>query len=205
MTTSTQTARLTDAQLSEAGPVLARAFHDDPLMLYWLPDEEHRRKALPWFMGTATKYGHKHGEVETTPGQVEGNAVWLTPGKTHIPIMQMMAIGLYKAPYKLGPSGFMRFMKTLDFMEKLHKEAVPEDHWYLMILGVDPPRQGQGVGSALMQPVLARADAAHQPCYLETNKDINVTLYRKHGFEVVVEDDIPGGGPHYWTMKRPAR
>jgi ribosomal protein S18 acetylase RimI-like enzyme len=205
MTTATQTTRMTDSQIAESGAVLARAFHDDPLTNYWIPEDEKRRTALPWFMTTATKYGHKHGEVETTVGTVEGNAVWLPPGKTHVPPLQMMLAGMYMAPFKLGWSNFQRFMKSLDLFEKLHKDAVPEDHWYLMVIGVDPPRQGQGIGSALMQPALAKADAAHVPCYLETQKEINVKLYRKHGFEVVVEDDTPDGGLHYWTMKRPAR
>jgi hypothetical protein len=33
-------------------------------------------------------------------------------------------------------------------------------------------------------------------------KERNVTFYKKHGFDVVVEGDIPNGGPHYWTMRR---
>ena len=53
-----------------------------------------------------------------------------------------------------------------------------------------------------MQPVLERADRDRLPCYLETAKEINVSFYKKHGFEVVVEDDLPGGGPRFWTMKR---
>jgi GNAT superfamily N-acetyltransferase len=74
-----------------------------------------------------------------------------------------------------------------------------------MLLGVDPPRQGQGVGGALIAPVLAKTDAAGVPCYLETMKTRNVPFYRKHGFEVVVEDDLPGGGFHFWTMRRDPR
>ncbi len=31
---------------------------------------------------------------------------------------------------------------------------------------------------------------------------MNVPFYNKHGFEVVVEEDVPKGGPHFWTMKR---
>ena len=205
MTTAIQTARMTGEQIEQSAQVLSRAFFDDPLMTYFLPEEERRTKALPWFMGVATKYGHKRGEVETTAGTVEGAAIWLPPGKTHIPALQMMAAGMYQAPFRMGPGNFMRFMGALGIMEKLHKESTPEDHWYLMVLGVDPPRQGQGVGSALMAPVLGRADAAGVPCYLETQKDINVKLYRKHGFDVVVEDDLPKGGPHYWTMKRMPR
>lgn len=205
MTTATQTTRMTGDQIATSAQVLARAFMDDPLMKYWMPDDTHRSKALPWFMGVATKFGYKRGEVETTAGTVEGNAVWLPPGATHVPPIQMVMAGMYAAPFKLGWSNFMRFLGTVDLFEKLQQESTPEDHWYLMVLGVDPPRQGQGVGSALMQPVLARADAAHLPCYLETQKEINVKLYRKYGFEVVVEDDMPKGGPRYWTMKRPAR
>ncbi len=53
-----------------------------------------------------------------------------------------------------------------------------------------------------MQPVLERADRDRLPCYLETTKEINVSFYKKHGFEVVVEDDLPRGGPRFWTMKR---
>ena len=66
-------------------------------------------------------------------------------------------------------------------------------------------KAGQGIGSALMQPALAKADAAHLPAYLETQKEINVKLYQKHGFDVVVETNLPDNGPHVWCMKRPAR
>ena len=74
--------------------------------------------------------------------------------------------------------------------------------WYLLTLGVDPPRQGRGIGSALMRPVLTRADAEGLPCYLETEKERNVRFYGKHGFEVVAQGEGPAGGPAFWTMKR---
>ena len=71
-------------------------------------------------------------------------------------------------------------------------------------LGVEPDRQGQGIGSALIQPVLGRADAEGLPCYLETTKERNVTFYRRHGFDVVAEGDLPDLGPPFWTMRREA-
>jgi hypothetical protein len=36
-------------------------------------------------------------------------------------------------------------------------------------------------------------------------KPRNVSFYEKHGFEVVVEDDVIGGGLHFWTMRRDPR
>ncbi len=205
MAIATQVVRMTEAQIAESGRVLARAFEDDPLMNYILADESKRATALPWFMTKGATYGHKYGEVYTTSDTIAGNAVWLPPGETKMPMSRMIATGMLLAPFKFGMKSFGRFNKVISIFDHLHEEAVPEKHWYLMLLGVDPPRQGQGVGGALIQPILARADADRLPCYLETQKQINVPFYQRHGFAVVVESDLPDNGPHYWTMKRPAR
>jgi len=205
MTTAMQTTRLTSSQLPEAGAVLGRAFFDDPLLTYILPDESKRGPQVRWFMEHGAKYGQTHGEVYTTVGKVEGNAVWLPPGEVKMTMARMARAGLLFAPFKFGVGGFNRFLGAVNYLEHLHERDLPQRHWYLLILGVDPPRQGQGVGGALIQPVLARADAEGLPCYLETMKTRNVPFYQKHGFEVVVEDDLPKGGCHFWTMKRMPR
>ena len=44
--------------------------------------------------------------------------------------------------------------------------------------------QGRGVGSALLEPALARADGEGMPCYLETQKEENLSFYARHGFAV---------------------
>lgn len=192
-------------QLLEVAAVLARAFFDDPLLIYIEPDDDARLRILPWFMGTGARYGHLFGEVYTTGGKIEAGAVWLTPGNTEVAPERMRQAGMDEAPARLGEAAFGRFTKVMGHFASLHARNVAGEHWYLMILGVDPPRQGQGVGGALIQPVLARADVAGLPCYLETNKARNVPFYRRHGFEVVVDADLPGGGPHLWTMLRPPR
>lgn len=204
MTTATETVAMTRAQVESSGLVLSRAFYDDPMMIWILPDDAKRPRGLDWFMTRAALYGHKFGDVYTTAGKVDGNAIWLPPGDTDVPVMRLLRAGMLAAPLRLGMSPFGRFMKAMSFFEKLHHRDAPEKHWYLMVLGVDPSRQGQGVGGSLIAPTLARADADGLSCYLETAKERNVTFYRKHGFEVVVEDDVPDGF-HYWTMKRPPR
>lgn len=90
----------------------------------------------------------------------------------------------------------------MELVSRHHERLVQAPHWYLLILGVEPERQGQGIGSALIAPNLARADAEGLPCYLETAKEPNVMFYRRHGFEVRDEENIPGGGPKVWMMVR---
>lgn len=202
MTEEAEVVRLADPQIQEAGRVLARAFHDDPFMVWVVPDDNKRDRRLPWGMVVSARYALKHGEVHVTGGKVEGVAIWFAPGKSPMSLLGMIMAGMILAPLKYGPASFMRIVRAMSHSEHLHKRAVPPRHWYLSLLGVDPPRQGQGLGGKLMQPVLAQADAEGLPCYLESSNPRNLPFYKRHGFEVVVEDNFPGGGPHFWTMRR---
>ena len=58
-----------------------------------------------------------------------------------------------------------------------------EPHWYLPLIGVDPARQGRGLGSALMRHALAACDRDRLPAYLESSSPANIPLYERHGFE----------------------
>jgi GNAT superfamily N-acetyltransferase len=69
-------------------------------------------------------------------------------------------------------------------------------------IGTDPPAQGTGVGTALMQSRLTQCDATGLPAYLESSKESNVPFYERHGFQVTKEITIPGGGPKLWLMWR---
>jgi GNAT superfamily N-acetyltransferase len=80
-----------------------------------------------------------------------------------------------------------------------------QEHFYLSVLGTDPDRRREGIGSALLQPVLERCDAERVPVYLETATEENVQFYARHGFDVQRRLDLPGGAPPLWLLWRPAR
>jgi len=202
MTPPTEAVPLAPSRVRDAAQVLARAFHDDPHWSWVLPCESRRAQVMPWFMQAWAKYCRKRGQVYTTEGKVEGAALWVPPGEYPLSLAGMMLAGLMLVPLKFGRPAFGRLMSSLSYYERLHKRDVPPRHWYLATLGVAPSCQGQGIGSALVRPVLERADAEGLFCYLETEKERNLLFYRRHGFEVAAEDDLPDGGPHFWTMTR---
>lgn len=204
MTVDAATTRLDASLVEEAGELQARAFFIDPVFEFVFPDAGERRRHLPWLMQIGVAYGVRFGEVHTTSGVRTGHAVWLPPGETQMAAERMTEVGFIDPESRLGAVAFSRFSSFMEHIEPTHLRLVPESHWYLMILGVDPPHQGKGVGSTLIRPMLARADAEGRRCYLETAKERNVTFYRSHGFEVGAEDDIPGG-PHVWMMVREPR
>lgn len=196
--------KLSEDQVDIAGQVLARSFDADPLAVYMLPDEEERRRLLPWHFECVTRYGVLFGDVLTTK-EIEGVAIWLRPGELEMTEERVVAARLHEAPSVLGEAAWNRFSTTVGFLEGLHGEDVPEKHWYLMVLGVDPAVQGRGLGSALMQPILSRADAEGRRCYLETSEAANVDFYQRRGFRLVREGREPSSGLDYWTFCRDPR
>jgi ribosomal protein S18 acetylase RimI-like enzyme len=204
MSVTVTTTLLDPALLDEAGEIQTRAFFTDPLFEFVFADVDERRRQLPWLMRVGVGYGLRFGEVHSTSGIRAGHAVWLPPGDTNMTPERMADVGFDEAEERLSAEALSRFGAFMEHIAPIHERLMPEPHWYLMILGVDPPHQGQGIGGLLMAPILARADAGGMRCYLETAKERNVAFYRKHGFEVREEADI-AQGPHVWMMARDPR
>jgi GNAT superfamily N-acetyltransferase len=99
-----------------------------------------------------------------------------------------------------GLGGVARAVGALDMMEKKHPKS--PSHYYLLAIGVDPPLQGQGIGTQMATPILERCDREGVPAYLESSKEQNVPLYERWGFKVVEQLDLPKGGPTAWRMWR---
>ncbi len=87
-------------------------------------------------------------------------------------------------------------------MEKAHIRIIRRPHYYLELLGVDEKFQGMGFASKLLKPVLAHADLSRRYCYLETQNEKNVVLYKHFGFEVVDTIQTGFGGDAYYLMLR---
>jgi len=78
-----------------------------------------------------------------------------------------------------------------------------EPHWYLAMLGVDPARQGRGLGSLMLKHTLRRVDETGTCAYLESSNPKNIPLYERFGFEVL--GVIQGGEfPPVTPMLRPS-
>jgi ribosomal protein S18 acetylase RimI-like enzyme len=171
---------------------LARAFHDDPVMEFLYPGA-HRKEAF--FRGFELKLHLPKGDVYTTDDHA-GGAIWAPPDEWRTTGLDVLRV----APGLLRVTGsrLVRALRTMTAVEGKHPK---EPHWYLAVLGTDTSQQGKGVGSALLAPVLERCDAEGTPAYLESSKESNIPFYRRHGFEVTDEIQLPKG-PKVWPMWR---
>jgi GNAT superfamily N-acetyltransferase len=191
---------LEEAQIVAAGRTLASAFHDDPLQMYVFPDPEERAQRSPAQFSTLVRQGCLFGEVFTTAGMT-GFSAWMPPGQVTT-FEQASQAGFHELPRLMGKVAFERLGRVLDYLSDAHRQGLPAEHWYLMIVGVLPDQRGRGHGQALLEPIMARADAAGRSICLDTAQPNVKTFYEKLGFRPAIETVDPTSGLRLWTYRR---
>ena len=187
---------------------LAAAFLPDPVLgLHLFRQDAYKASGAALFFANilsthyATPAQQQLCSVAPAPvgGGAVGAALWQPPGAPQgLPLSAMLRM------FAVAPSvfGFTRVLRALRVGMAVDAVHPPTRHYYLAFLGVDPAWQGKGLGRALLQPVLERADAEGEDCYLENSNAANTKFYESCGFAVVREVELPGGGPRVQCMLR---
>ena len=175
---------------------LAKTFYDDPVTGHIFRNAARREAGLRAYFRTQMRADYlPFGGCYTTDGYA-GSAIWAPAGK---PLLTGRPASHHAARAALRGRQPGDDAAPLDLVEAMHPH---EPHWYLATLGTAVDRQGTGRGlgadAAGSRPLRRRGDAR----YLESSKERNVPFYRRHGFEVVQEAQLPGDGPPIWTMWR---
>ena len=192
-------------RIGEAARLLARAFHADPILTFFLNDPVRRKVAFPAFFRAAIYETWECGNIYAACAdqRLVGVAVWIPPsGATPSRQFQRRA----DRNHSIVKSRFSRrapaLYRGLAAIMELHPV---ESHWYLSFVGVDPAFQGSGVGRKLTAPVLKIADREGTLCYLETPFPNTHEFYRRQGFELGPAAHPFKGAPNLWTMLRPPK
>lgn len=191
------------ADIATLSQVLGRAFFDDPVTAWMLPDEKFRPRCLPRLFATLTRHHHFAGggvEVACDAQGIGAAALWDPPNRWKQSAREQLAM----LPSVIRTFGY-RAAAARDVIELMNRHHPEEPHWYLAVIGSDTIVRGKGFGQVLMRSRLDRVDAEHAPAYLESSKAENVPYYERFGFEVAGEVVIPDGGPTLWPMWRPPR
>ncbi|HEX7323648.1 MAG TPA: GNAT family N-acetyltransferase [Mycobacterium sp.] len=182
---------------------LGRAFHDDPVWTWLLPDDKSRVARMTAFFAAATRHQHLAGggvEVSCDGPVIGAAALWDPPGRWKPSRWAQLRM----LPGVIRGFG-LRSMAARAVEEMMNAVHPEEPHWYLAVLGSDPMVRGKGFGQAVMRARLDRCDAEYCPAYLESSKLANVPYYQRFGFEVIGEIALPDGGPTLWRMWREPR
>ena len=193
---------LNEEQLEDTVALLARAFHQDPFWLYVVPDPVERARAQVEVFRLFVRFGHFIDGLYSDDQNLLGVAVWISPRpRPATSSNKRQYSGWQELPSILGAEAFGRLSAVLGYEREVHNRALPEPHWYLMQLGVEPPSQGKGIGGQLVQSGIERARSEGMSSYLETEQPRNVKFYLKQGFTLIMEAIEPSSGLHVWTFR----
>jgi ribosomal protein S18 acetylase RimI-like enzyme len=191
---------VTELSPVEARTLLARAFADDPLMVWFFPDAEVRPHACAVMFGLFAEHYLAAGRVDAVRhGALAAVAMWQWPGQPEDD---------EAAPEQLPtPGGLMtalmgteRAARIGGAMSVLGDLRPPQPHAYLHLLAVDPDACRQGLGGELLDTGLAAAREAGLVACLDTMNPANVPFYEAHGMSVRHEVPLGAGGPTVWSM-----
>ncbi|MGC4875686.1 GNAT family N-acetyltransferase [Micromonospora sp. DT43] len=161
---------------------------------YWLvPDASKREAVLAGDFEILVDHAMRHGFVHAT-GDRAGVAVWLpSVGEPAPPPPD------YDARLAAACGEWTDRFQHLD--ELFAANHPHPDHHHMAFLAVQPGRQGQGLGTALMRHHHAWLDANGMPAYLEASSPRSRDLYARHGYRAGEPFRVPDGTP-FWPMWR---
>jgi ribosomal protein S18 acetylase RimI-like enzyme len=180
--------------------VLARAFQDDPVFIWWIPDAGRRRATLPAFFDLFVETFLVHDLIYVAAdATTTGTAVWGPPSNpSGIEDEDAFVAGVERSVAEID------LPRVFEIVSALADQHPTEPHYYLQWAAVRPDRQGRGIGSALLAPVLERCDREGVPAYTEATSLQNRRLYERHGFAFIGEVAAAGGPPLYRMWRLPA-
>jgi ribosomal protein S18 acetylase RimI-like enzyme len=194
--------KLDPQQKKKASQVVAAAFFNYPMFTFYFPDPQRRTRYLAWYLENVLNCVLRYGEVYTN-SEITGMIFTLPPGHTRISNREYVQNGFLFTPILIGFKNFKQSMECEKFVGETQQKLMNNrPHYYLWGLAVDPAHQKEGIGSALLHPVLAKADAQKMPVYLETHDEKNVAYYKKRGFDLIHTARIPKHELSIWCMVR---
>jgi GNAT superfamily N-acetyltransferase len=193
----TEAHRAIPDERSQIVKTLCRAFFDDRIYRWLVPDDAQRRRSAAIFYSHFVDACWPHGAVYAA-GAGAGAALWIPPGKELVTGEQAETFMRDLLASVEDDAASARMALLFQMLDDNH----PADAcWYLAFMGVDPSAQGQGLGTRLLAAVLTQADRDQVPAYLEASCPENRRLYERHGFQTMRELTV-ADSPAIYAMWR---
>ena len=188
-------------RLSELADVAMDAYENYPLHNWFCGgtyDPEASRIVMDISLKTMTEDAVIYADSE----ELNGFAIWLPLGFTGNKTLPFLMNGGIKLILRCGLGIIGRLLTYETFAMKLKKTYTDHVDWYLYNLSISRKAQGKGIATKLLQPMLEFCDRENMVCYLETNKESNVPLYRHYDFRLAEQTPVPSSDVMHYAMTR---
>ncbi|KAG2186941.1 hypothetical protein INT44_003169 [Umbelopsis vinacea] len=172
--------------INEAGHTLADAYANNPL-LSWIVNplkEESKQHDIRYllFKAAVNSASLQSRDFAIQVDGCKGVCVWST-NQQQLSFAKILG---WKITKMANLSVAMRINMTLQqFLDKSKKRIMKtEPHIYINYMGVLPQERNKGLGTALIQYVISKAEEAHLPIYIIVSDKTSVPFFEKLGFQV---------------------
>lgn len=173
---TTQVEVATKAEEQQVIDTIVLAFSSDPVIRWLYPTPIDYLRHFPEFVRIYGGKAFDHGTAHYLH-DFAAAALWLPPD-VHPNEDEFVALLQQSLPEE-------RQEQALSVLEQLDSYHPTEPFWHLPTIGVDPRHQRKGHGSALMKYALDTCDREGEVAYLESSNPLNISLYARHGFEIL--------------------
>lgn len=159
--------------------ILTQSFDDNKSVNYVIKQDNQRKKRLARLMAYSFDYCRLFGEVYLSDDK-SACALAILPDKKRTSLKSV----ILDAKLAISSIGVANLKKAMDREAKIRATHPSSPIYYLWFIGVQPSAQHKGIGSHLLQEVIARSESMHRPVFLETSTLQNLPWYKKFGFDI---------------------
>lgn len=192
--------------VNDVGDLLADSFIDNPLMLYFFPDESIRKKILPKLYRSIVDITMTIGTVYATSKNLEG-VIGVVDNKKRVFSLNMLR-AIVKSLFINLPA--LKYISLIDIIKKSKNISMNnypnniDTCLYIEMVAVDKRYRGQKHMSKLIRSVLHEAKKNNLHCILQTETEENVIRYEHLGFKLYNKiESVPEELYHYVLIYSP--
>jgi GNAT superfamily N-acetyltransferase len=190
-----QIVRAVEADTEVLSQVIAEAFFPLTPCQWLIPDQAARRAIFPGYFRMYVEHAMADGLVHTTLGR-DAAALWIPLG----PQLPAPPSGYGEHLAQITGPWVQRFTVFDAELDAHHLTGLA--HHHLAIVAVRPDRQGQGIGTAMLNAHHAVLDHKGIVAYLEASDELTRVIYLGHGYtDHGTPIQLPDG-PHMYPMVR---
>lgn len=187
--------------IEKCAQVAAKSFLDDNSCKYIL-DSNLTLKSLYEYYLVIYKAAYNKMYMFAESENINGIII-ITPIKNaDLSVWDCIKCGAVKLILSKGAGILFRSLAYEKICIKMRNKIVKNNSWYIFQFCVIPEKQGKKLGSKMMKHVLQWMDSNNICCYLETQKLINVDIYKHFGFSLKMIDTLPESKIKQFSMFR---
>lgn len=184
----------TEVESSRAISSLVLGFGTDPIFRWLYPEAQDYLAYFPTIVQLFGGGAFAHGTACHMQNYA-GAALWLPPDihPDEEGLTELLQNHFEGAQLE-------EIFSIFEQMDKFHPD-IP--CWHLAFIAVDAAQQNKGFGSALLEHTLKAVDSDKKLAYLESTNEANLTLYQRHGFELVGNIQAGDSPPLFPMIREP--